>query len=384
MNLPNMRKEKRRITGEESLEMILNFGKILALTPPYNPELTLFRKIYSTVVLAVITVGVIISTINKRLYRNFISIKIAEHFVLDGSLLIFNYCSITAVTFWKRRQWKELVENLKIIADAEIWSSVVVFIALQFLGVLTLTFALYTRIDMYGFEYVSRYNVDYLQDYMLYSYNTILYVIARMIFINYKLINKFLWQILHRTGDCETNCHLKLKQIETHLYLLKDTVDIFNDIFGWPIFFIIVYTTLHILNHFDNIFAASLFPDSEPNPTVKIVIDIGILLLTFVSNKKSGFINMIYLKVGTTTMIVTCDSIVMEAESILSMFLKLQRYSDGDLRRKQKFYLGSRVVLENFPKFSAARFFNISRTTILSILGSVTNYFIIMIQFYRT
>ncbi|KAJ3620387.1 hypothetical protein MTP99_004340 [Tenebrio molitor] len=349
--------------------MILNFGKILALTPPYNPELTLFRKIYSTVVLAAITVGVIISTINKRLYRNFISIKIAEHFVLDGSLLIFNYCSITAVTFWKRRQWKELVENLKIIADAEIWSSVVVFIALQFLGVLTLTFALYTRIDMYGFEYVSRYNVDYLQDYMLYSYNTILYVIARMIFINYKLINKFLWQVLHRTGDCETNCHLKLKQIETHLYLLKDTVDIFNDIFGWPIFFIIVYTTLHILNHFDNIFAASLFPDSEPNPTVKIVIDIGILLLTFV---------------GTTTMIVTCDSIVMEAESILSMFFKLQRYSDGDLRRKQKFYLGSRVVLENFPKFSAARFFNISRTTILSILGSVTNYFIIMIQFYRT
>jgi gustatory receptor len=93
---------------------------------------------------------------------------------------------------------------------------------------------------------------------------------------------------------------------------------------------------------------------------------------------------LIYLKVGTTTMIVTCDSIVMEAESILSMFLKLQRYSDGDLRRKQKFYLGSRVVLENFPKFSAARFFNISRTTILSILGSVTNYFIIMIQFYRT
>jgi gustatory receptor len=287
MNLPNMRKEKRRITGEESLEMILNFGKILALTPPYNPELTLFRKIYSTVVLAVITVGVIISTINKRLYRNFISIKIAEHLVLDGSLLIFNYCSITAVTFWKRRQWKELVENLKIIADAEIWSSVVVFIALQFLGVLTLTSALYTRVDMYGFEYVSRYNVDYLQDYMLYSYNTILYVIARMIFINYKLINKFLWQILHRTGDCETNCHLKLKQIETHLYLLKDTVDIFNDIFGWPIFFIIVYTTLHILNHFDNIFAASLFPDSEPNPTVKIVIDIGILLLTFVSNKKN-------------------------------------------------------------------------------------------------
>ncbi|CAH1380348.1 unnamed protein product, partial [Tenebrio molitor] len=105
----------------------------------------------------------------------FISIKIAEHFLLDGSLLIFNYCSVTAVTFWKRRQWKELVENLKVIAEAEIWSSVVVFIGLQFFG--------------------------------------------------------------------------------THLYLLKDTVDIFNDIFGWPIFFIIVYTTLHILNHFDNIFA---------------------------------------------------------------------------------------------------------------------------------
>jgi gustatory receptor len=285
MNLPNFRKEKRRITGVESLEIILNFGKILALTPTCNVEVTLFRKIYSTVVLAVITVGVIISTINKRLYRNFISIKIAEHFLLDGSLLIFNYCSVTAVTFWKRRQWKELVENLKVIAEAEIWSSVVVFIGLQFFGVLILTFALYTKIDMYGFEYLTRYNVDYLQDYMLYSYNTILYVIARMIFIKYKLIHKFLRQVLYRKDDCEMNYYLKLKQIETHLYLLKDTVDIFNDIFGWPIFFIIVYTTLHILNHFDNIFAASLLPDSEPNPTVKIVIDASILLLTFVSNK---------------------------------------------------------------------------------------------------
>jgi gustatory receptor len=93
---------------------------------------------------------------------------------------------------------------------------------------------------------------------------------------------------------------------------------------------------------------------------------------------------LIYLKVGTTTMIVTCDSIVMEAESILCMSFKLQRCSDGGLRRKQKFYLSSRVVLENFPKFSAARFFNISRTTILSILGSVTTYFIIMIQFHST
>ncbi|KAJ3619932.1 hypothetical protein MTP99_003937 [Tenebrio molitor] len=140
---------------------------------------------------------------------------------------------------------------------------------------------------MYGFEYVSRYNVDYLQDYMLYSYNTILYVIARMIFIKYKLIHKFLRQVLYRKDDCEMNYYLKLKQIETHLYLLKDTVDIFNDIFGWPIFFIILYTTLHILNYFDNIFAASLLPDFEPNPTVKIVIDASILLLTFVSNKKN-------------------------------------------------------------------------------------------------
>jgi gustatory receptor len=191
------------------------------------------------------------------------------------------------VTFWKRRQWKELVENLKVIAEAEIWSSVVVFIGLQFFGVLILTFALYTKIDMYGFEYMTRYNVDYLQEYMLYLYNTILYVIAKIIFIKYKLIHKFLQQVLNRKDDCEMNYYLKLKQIETHLYLLKDTVDIFNDIFGWPIFFIILYTTLHILNHFDNIFAASLLPDSEPNPTVKIVIDASILLLTFVSNKKN-------------------------------------------------------------------------------------------------
>jgi hypothetical protein len=55
VNLPNLRKEKRRIAGVESLEMIFNFGKIIALTSPYNLEQIVFRKIYSTVVLAVIS-----------------------------------------------------------------------------------------------------------------------------------------------------------------------------------------------------------------------------------------------------------------------------------------------------------------------------------------
>jgi gustatory receptor len=53
-------------------------------------------------------------------------------------------------------------------------------------------------------------------------------------------------------------------------------------------------------------------------------------------------------------------------------------------KEKEELMQFSDVIQQNFPRFSAARFFNIDRSTILSILSTVVTFLIIMIQFETT
>lgn len=77
-----------------------------------------------------------------------------------------------------------------------------------------------------------------------------------------------------------------------------------------------------------------------------------------------------------------CDSVIQEAEKMLSTIQKMRRiYLNLTLQEQDNLKQLGNVILENFPKFSVARFFDISRSTILNILSTVTTFFIIMIQF---
>jgi hypothetical protein len=88
------------------------------------------------------------------------------------------------------------------------------------------------------------------------------------------------------------------------------------------------------------------------------------------------------LQIGTVVLIIICDSIMIEAEKILSLSQKLRKKfkRSGPQVRENLFVFGNSVI-ENFPKFSAARFFEIKRSIILRILGTITTFLIVMIQF---
>ena len=71
-----------------------------------------------------------------------------------------------------------------------------------------------------------------------------------------------------------------------------------------------------------------------------------------------------------------------EAESVLSISHRLRkkfRNSTSDV--KEELYEFTNSVIDNFPKFSVARFFEIRRSNLLNILGTVATFLIIMIQF---
>lgn len=78
--------------------------------------------------------------------------------------------------------------------------------------------------------------------------------------------------------------------------------------------------------------------------------------------------------------ILLCQSIINEMKKIVKQAYKLRRLSPvHKVQEVNEFIAYS--LLNNFPEFSAAGFLTIRRSTIFSILGTVTTFLIIMVQF---
>ncbi|RZB40308.1 7tm 7 domain containing protein, partial [Asbolus verrucosus] len=119
---------------------------------------------------------------------------------------------------------------------------------------------------------------------------------------------------------------------------------------------------LQILLCFDSIFQKSSIGDFE-----RILGNIAIIFLFCC---------------GATINILLADSILQETEAVLALSYKLERYFLNRISRESdELRQFINVVIDNFPKFSAARFFTIDRSTIFRIFEAVTTFLIILIQF---
>ncbi|KAL3277252.1 hypothetical protein HHI36_012603 [Cryptolaemus montrouzieri] len=82
---------------------------------------------------------------------------------------------------------------------------------------------------------------------------------------------------------------------------------------------------------------------------------------------------------GIVMIILLCSSVTKEGEHLLYLLHQMEEDSINANAKSIAIQL-----VENMPlKFSAARFFNISKYTILGIIGNCTTYFIVLIQFHQ-
>lgn len=72
-------------------------------------------------------------------------------------------------------------------------------------------------------------------------------------------------------------------------------------------------------------------------------------------------------------MILSCDAVITEAEKVLSASYKLT------IINKREDNL-TKIVLDCFPAITAARFFYVTRSSLMRILGYVVSFFIVMVQ----
>jgi hypothetical protein len=270
----------------KSLELLFNFGRVLALTPSYRkPETSLLQKCYALAIITLITIALGITISYRNFYKDNIYIKSAVCALLDVNLLMFNYSTVV-VFFWKHKHWEKLVVHLKIIVSKLNQSKkkshmAFIFFVVQVVGIVIIAMSFKTWMEIYGLQYVKEYNVQYFQFYLFFTYNVFLIVIISLILALYEKINKSLGQVILANISVE-NMLSTVNKLDYFLSFLKETVQTFNEIFAWPIALLISYTCLHILNNSYSVFVQGSFYKHDKNLVKKLLADIALVVLFFV------------------------------------------------------------------------------------------------------
>ncbi|XP_018567007.1 gustatory receptor 68a-like [Anoplophora glabripennis] len=76
-----------------------------------------------------------------------------------------------------------------------------------------------------------------------------------------------------------------------------------------------------------------------------------------------------------------CDSIVRETEELLTNCYMLEQTLPLHSKELEELDSLKMLIKNNRPKLTAAGFFEINRSTLLSLLSTTTTYFIVALQF---
>jgi gustatory receptor len=250
------------------LKLILFVGILLAVTPS--------RRLYGWSVLLLLTIGVVVSTFFKKSdYMSLISVKLVVAIFMDATLFIFNCVIIVAATSWKRKQWNKLMRNLKMMSlQFNNLASYVSCLLIHLIFWAVTVYDTYAWTDIMGIEFFKQYGVEILQSYLLFHYQYLIYVILLTLLSSYR-------NLISRLPSCAQINYSDVIKIKHHLSLLQATVQYFNDVFGWSFLLIILYTSLQVLNYFDDSFkSGSLYDENEYDEV--IISNVCFLIITAV------------------------------------------------------------------------------------------------------
>jgi gustatory receptor len=246
-----------------TLENRLRVGEILAITPFLTTtKKTFTKKCYDVAVLTVFTVGISYSLYNRSsLYTRLNIFKLIIRVLLDLCLWVLSYYILVGVHF-RKKEWSH-ISNLKSVQTSKrTYTKSVIVAHLVYCPIILYTSWLWFRILKVA--YFKSFVIKLNQFYMSFFNNIFIGVALKMILSRYDHIKGMLRK------QNEKLC--VLKQGKCDIYRLKESVDVFNDIFGWPLFLIISYSVLRILYSFEAILRDSV--SSRVSLLVTVVISL--------------------------------------------------------------------------------------------------------------
>ncbi|RZB40777.1 7tm 7 domain containing protein [Asbolus verrucosus] len=344
------------------IKLIFKFGKFLALTPSSIEPATLscFEKCYIFLTFSIYTVGVIVTLISRKIFYDQLTIiRLFLRLLLDIDLYFFNCYIALAPMLTKKRQWFKLFKYLP-----KIDASHLIFLV-------NVVFSFYVWLTKLNWNFFKLYLLEYFQMYSQFFYLVLGCIILQMLLSRYRHQTLLLRQQI-QVGRIRLPSEFPrvLRKVQFNILMLKEVADIFCDIFGWVILFIIFFTTLKYLGYLDNVVKG----ENSHVPT-----DIGLRISISISQNAT----LVLFSIGILSFVLLCDEILKEFEAILELSYKVNVSLTEGLTGRESDEIQNfiDVVSHNHPQFTAARFFNIDRTTIFSILNSLTTFLLIIIQF---
>nr|XP_015836309.1 PREDICTED: putative gustatory receptor 28b [Tribolium castaneum] len=151
--------------------------------------------------------------------------------------------------------------------------------------------------------------------------------------------------------------------LENRVVFLKDIVDNFNKIFGWPLIFLMIVTGVAVVDFLDDIFKNSYDYSQEHY--------LGIVTATLLT--------VLLILIPRFAIVLSCHQVYVNARDVLKVAYNLRRCSVGQEWKQMDCFI--KTVVHHLPHITAADFFQIDKTMIFHMLGTVSTYLIVVVQF---
>ncbi|KAJ3652296.1 hypothetical protein Zmor_018274 [Zophobas morio] len=342
----------------ELLNSYLKVGKYLSITPTSieTDKISKFRQVHQVLMILFIITCVMISVYLRNFYLEYNLAKVTVCLLTDIVLCVF--CCRVIVEASKVLEWAELINGLKNTSylleennkgkEKRIqWK----FVLPQVFFCINAIYITHFWFSIVGLIQLEQYGFELLENYIQFFYTFYVHTILEMIRQRYEALKR------------QVDDYKNVDQMGHSACILMDTVNRFNRSFGWSLLLLIAFTTLQFLNYMEYNLQSQEY--GKENVYQVVISQILSILVSFVP---------------TSMLLLKCNRITEESEDIVFLVSKSgTRILDLKIREKADRF--GDILARNLPQFSAARFFALGRSTILSIFGTVATFFIVLVTF---
>ncbi|EFA07600.1 uncharacterized protein LOC103313534 [Tribolium castaneum] len=342
------------------VNLVFKSGSLLALTPAKIEKKRLLfpARAYTVLWILLFSTGISVSAVFRKAdYDRLTTVQLIMQLVSDIILFILNISTVV-ITATKKRQWNKLIEILKTFnnnneKEERFWFSSFLLTLVALLIILSYETWLWTSI--LGVEFFKLYAVEYFQFYSQFIVHFLIYAFLKLILDRvqnmYKTISLLKVQSYRRNNFI-------LKKIKSEFCALAECVKIFNDIFGWLMLLSIGFAIIEQLESLQILILRS-------QQTIAIFI-YDLMIFT-------------WQMIGTFVNVFLCDLIEQEVRKIELEALQITANCVEEKEIEEMKSLVN-IIDRCFPHFTAARFLDINRKTILGSLSAVISFVIVTIQ----
>ncbi|XP_044265016.1 uncharacterized protein LOC123011578 [Tribolium madens] len=344
------------------IKLVFKFGRLLALTPAKIEQngLVFPSKIYALLWIILFSTGVSISAIyRKASYEKLSPVILIIQVATDTVLFILNISTII-ITATKRHQWNRFINILKYLKNSNekgdlFWFFP--FLLTNVIFVVRLTYYTYIGAQTMGVDFFKLYAVEYFQFYAQFIVYYLIYEFLSLILNGFTDLSKTMCKLLKMR--CNRLHKLSFKKLKSDFCALAECVEIFNNTFAWLLLLSMGFTALQPLAYMQYLI-------SGKRNSIPIIIH-RIMFIT-------------WHLVGTFNGVFICDLTEQRVKAMRMVAYQTVANFDGEKEVEELKKLIN-VINDNFPHFTAARYFDLNRKTILGVFNAFFTFLIVVIQF---